>query len=471
MKQTPSKFNWVPFTQILIASLLITLVIPTTLLEIRANANCTTELKNHIQKQINILTDLENAPTIYEQSQKNKKDFEQLKNKKIDRDLSLVKIKLEEEVKTKYKLNADVNYDYTVEFTNPQNTGGNIQYKAIVHRLTDFKDGAIDDNTFEFDILLDQTTKNITFREISQFSKNSNSEDIEISKKLQLQNTLQNGDEKANSLGQSDEEWAKLKKLKAENQSQSTKISPEKAHKDLRTDKRLEYREQKKKLQIEKDSVDCRGILGKAELWNTTYNRNAAVNYANNWWNSRNNWYADFDNNNLGGDCTNFAAQVMQAGGYQNDSGFYSERTDLRQFAQPYHNTYPNNSGQWFFTSPSFRGVVANKQYVKDRWYTSDYYYWKNWKADGSSYSGYPTLWEDMFHNYRVTTGDIVYADWQNDGIWDHTMIITDWYQSYNKGWLPKLSYHSTNRNKINFEDIKNQAPNANFVTMKLDNK
>lgn len=44
-----------------------------------------------------------------------------------------------------------------------------------------------------------------------------------------------------------------------------------------------------------------------------TYNRQAAVAYARKWALSRNPRYADFEK--MGGDCTNFASQVIHAGG------------------------------------------------------------------------------------------------------------------------------------------------------------
>ena len=464
-----------PILKIFTVGAIFSFLLPTVIGEIYAQASCTNEVKNQIQKDIDDLTILENAPTIQEMGQKSKQNFGAIKSKKTLTDLDGAKQQIIDFVKTKYKLDADVIYDYTAEFGNVQNDKKTIKTKATVHRLTDFKDGAIDNTTFDFDITFELKTKKLTFTEIDLIPNNTNPEDITFAKKLLEQNTLPNGNIKSNALGQSDENLAKLEKLKDENQAKSTKISPEQSHADLRKDKKPEYKEKKKKLQKDKDNANCSGIRASAGLWNQTYNRNAAVTYANNNWNQRNGGYANFDLSSNGGggggDCTNFASQVMQAGGYQNDASFYSERTDRRQFALVNHNTYSNNNGQKFYTSLSFRGVNDNKNYIKNLSYTSNYYYWKNWKANGSTYSGYPTLWEDMFHGNRVTNGDVVYLDKENDGNWDHTMIITDWYQSSKNGWLPKFSYHSTDKSNTKFEDIKGFYPTGNFVAIKLDSK
>ena len=58
---------------------------------------------------------------------------------------------------------------------------------------------------------------------------------------------------------------------------------------------------------------------------NIEYNRQDAVNYANRWALSRNPAYYDYSN--IGGDCTNFASQVLYAGtgvmNYNSENGWY----------------------------------------------------------------------------------------------------------------------------------------------------
>lgn len=56
-----------------------------------------------------------------------------------------------------------------------------------------------------------------------------------------------------------------------------------------------------------------------------SYNRNAALEYAQKWAKSRNDRYINFDG--MGGDCTNFASQCLFAGvnvmNYKKDVGWY----------------------------------------------------------------------------------------------------------------------------------------------------
>jgi hypothetical protein len=65
-------------------------------------------------------------------------------------------------------------------------------------------------------------------------------------------------------------------------------------------------------------------LLRPAQAWHA-YNRTAAVQYADQWALGRNPAYQSFDNN--GGDCTNFASQVIRAGGaaydYSGPSAWY----------------------------------------------------------------------------------------------------------------------------------------------------
>lgn len=68
---------------------------------------------------------------------------------------------------------------------------------------------------------------------------------------------------------------------------------------------------------------------------NRTYDRNAAVAYANKWALGRNPAYYDFQK--LGGDCTNFASQCIYAGAdvmnYTPATGWYYNSADSRAAA------------------------------------------------------------------------------------------------------------------------------------------
>ncbi len=107
------------------------------------------------------------------------------------------------------------------------------------------------------------------------------------------------------------------------------------------------------------------------------------------------------------------------------------------------------------------------KNYMKSQWYTSDYYYWYG------QANGYQNLWESIFHNGRLTNGDVVYMAMQGgsfDSSFNHTMIITDWYWDGQFGWQPKLSYHTSDNLNKNFYSIKTDPyySNANYVGLSL---
>lgn len=61
-----------------------------------------------------------------------------------------------------------------------------------------------------------------------------------------------------------------------------------------------------------------------------------------------------------------------------------------------------------------------------------------SWKYIGS-YKVTPRL------NIPVNYGDIVYADWKDDGRVDHAMIVTG-FQNQSGIIYPRLTYHSTHR-------------------------
>jgi Putative amidase domain len=456
------------YSQIVSSLIIFSLVIPLFVQEIQANAICINKLQNDLQKQIDILSDLENSQTLEDRGNQTKKNFNEEKNKITDKKLDKFKNEVLEKVKNKYSSvgSVDVIEEYYVTFDKEDNN--NILSK--VHRLTDFKDGLVLNNTFEFRV----DTKSGEINELSQLKSNNSLEDKDFAKKLSLQNDS-NGFTKVNALGQSDEEVAKLIKAKENNTKNSPKITPQESKKKLNEDRRTKYKSQKQQLLQEKQNPLCNSVKVNAER-NQWYDRYAAIDYANARVYSRNPWYADF--RDLGGNCTNFVSQAMQVGRYNNDYTFYSEPSQYS-----YYNIGKTNDGPFtnfnvpsrqFYVSPAFRAVMQHKSYVWTRDYTSNYYFWKNWKSNGSIYQSngvtYPTLWEGMFQNGNVTDGDVVWADWENDGLWDHTMIITNWYFDYGKWmWLPILTYNDRNNPGIKFTDLKNMVDSgANFVTIKL---
>lgn len=118
-----------------------------------------------------------------------------------------------------------------------------------------------------------------------------------------------------------------------------------------------------------------------------SYDRINAVNYARKWAFKRNPKYANFDS--MGGDCTNFASQVLHAGRCPMNFGKYGW----------YYRSLNDRAPSWtsvkylyqFLIKNSGRGPVAIEVDIKD-----------------------------------VQIGDLVQIDFENDGEFNHTPVIVD---------------------------------------------
>ena len=53
---------------------------------------------------------------------------------------------------------------------------------------------------------------------------------------------------------------------------------------------------------------------------------------------------------------------------------------------------------------------------------------------------------------------NLLFADWERDGTWDHSMIITGW-DLIDGHWEPRLTYHSNNQENIAFSQIRSGNP------------
>src|SRR5699024_2218844 len=115
-----------------------------------------------------------------------------------------------------------------------------------------------------------------------------------------------------------------------------------------------------------------------------SYDRRAAVQYAERWWNSYNPAYRKFDV-----DCTNFVSQCMRAGG------------------APMRGTPDRGSGWWYHDDNwSFSWAVAHSL----RWYLS---------GSESGLRG-----KEMESARDLTPGDIIGYDFEGDGNWNHNTIV-----------------------------------------------
>lgn len=83
-----------------------------------------------------------------------------------------------------------------------------------------------------------------------------------------------------------------------------------------------------------------------------TYDRSAAVDYADQWWTDRNPEWGNFDPPNGGGDCTNYVSQVIYAGaGHQMDqTGWYKW----------YYNGYNDRSPSWTDVGELYSYLIGN---------------------------------------------------------------------------------------------------------------
>jgi Putative amidase domain len=454
-----------PYTKIVLVSLLFSLAIPVAISEIHANAACTNQVKNEIQKEIDLYSQLESAPSIYETSQKIKETF--IENKKIFNNINNKELeeKLINLTKEKYSLKDSVKLeeDYRVEFNYSKEGFLN---KAKVIQLKNYSESIINISEYEYELI----GKDLIIKEIDWKKSTTDEEGSDFNKKLSLQNDSAAGT-KVNGLGQSDDEVKKLieeknrnfKPIKQRTQSEDPNV-------EIIKDRRAEFRQKKEDLINIRNSTSCSSLKAKAALW-STYNRTNAVNYANYYYNQRNANFADFYE--YGGNCTNYASQVIQAGGYVDDYNFYSEIIGVDEqfnFGQTNDGPFTNyNSNKRFYVSPSFRYVPANKTYIWNLNNTSNYYFYNGKKNNGVAYYSngvnYSSLGNNMFD--QINEGDIVWADWQNDGTWDHSMIVTGYYYDYNAWkWMPKFNYNDSNQAGKEFKQLRDGV--ANFVAIHL---
>ncbi|MFZ4461686.1 MAG: amidase domain-containing protein [Patescibacteria group bacterium] len=180
------------------------------------------------------------------------------------------------------------------------------------------------------------------------------------------------------------------------------------------------------------------------------YNKDQAVNYARTWVQNggtplRNPSYPDMSANaSDGGDCTNFISQTLRAGGWRNTTTT-STTSDMLWWLT----SKMSYSQTWTTTHGFFRhmngganpGTVGNSY---ESWYRWDF-------TPGTS------------GTISVNYGDIISADWQGNGIIDHTMIVTG-FRIKPDGYAEVLvSYHSTDRKDLPISTIQAAYPNAKF--------
>lgn len=132
-----------------------------------------------------------------------------------------------------------------------------------------------------------------------------------------------------------------------------------------------------------------------------SYDRLAAVKYAEHWWNSYNPAYQKFDV-----DCTNYISQCLRAGG------------------APMHGMPMRDKGWWYQTNNwSYSWAVAHSL----RWYLSGSSEGLQGKEVESATDLYP--------------GDVICYDFQGDGRWDHNTIVV----TKDANGMPLVNAHTDN--------------------------
>jgi cell wall-associated NlpC family hydrolase len=147
------------------------------------------------------------------------------------------------------------------------------------------------------------------------------------------------------------------------------------------------------------------------------YNRTAAVRYALQHVFHPNPDFANMDMLGGGGDCTNFVSQCLAAGGWRMDyraPGFDSEWWYRRLGTGRFD---ADNNDWWSCTwsLPSLFNQYVTTNFAKPM---------------------------DLLANPRLARtlkkGDVIFYDWNGDGLFDHSVLVT----SFRKGW-PLVTYRT----------------------------
>ncbi|MDW0108558.1 amidase domain-containing protein [Sporosarcina aquimarina] len=156
------------------------------------------------------------------------------------------------------------------------------------------------------------------------------------------------------------------------------------------------------------------------------YDREAAVWYANKWWDGRNPQYPSFDV-----DCTNYISQCLRAGG------------------APMHGGPARDRGWWITDSNwSFSWSVAHSL----RWYLA------------GSTRGLTAV--QVGSAEELGLGDVIAYDFQGDGRFDHTTIVTA-----KDGASPLVNAHTYDalKRSWDYKDSYAYRPEAKYVFFRIN--
>lgn len=377
-----------------------------------ASIQCTQNLKKELESQIDRYQTLASLPSPQENKAKIQSDLNQIKtqrNKILETDLedkikSLAKTQIQSEFA---KLNLPkTSIDSALSVENTAEKEGKIGGIISEKRIYNYADGEFGAGSSSYDFVYDSKTESLNLVKKPEFinaAEKTLEPDIPEAQKQAILNQ---------------------KEINTRN---NRGISKEEQIKEIKKDKKSEYQSKLENFKKDLINANCSGVRAKAA---GVYNGSDASAYAQLYHNSGPYGFHYYE----GGDCTNFASQSVYYGGIDMDYG-YSEDSAYwysKQLAPYIHDV-----------ARSWR-VVGNM--MDHMYYYENTGYWLDF--DSSGYQIFNPL----------QTGDLLYADWNRDGIWDHSMIITGW-DWINGHWEPKLSYHTTDRLNIPFAQLRGGNP------------
>ncbi|MDQ2088175.1 amidase domain-containing protein [Herbivorax sp. ANBcel31] len=145
------------------------------------------------------------------------------------------------------------------------------------------------------------------------------------------------------------------------------------------------------------------------------YNRIESINYMDDYTTERNTYYASFSG--IGGNCTNFASQVLENGGLP-----FTEQTE-----------YPTEE-HWYYYTPSW-GMGRTSTWPHSHWFRK---HWGDVNGQGvrrsyrqTNYTVYEALnsLSDIANN--VMLGDIIQYTDSSDGQTYHSQVVRERYNPY----------------------------------------
>lgn len=167
-----------------------------------------------------------------------------------------------------------------------------------------------------------------------------------------------------------------------------------------------------------------------------SYDRYQAGQYINAYVYNYNWWYHDFS----GVDCTNFASQVLLAGGWT-ETGKYSAQSDDSWYYDGY--PQPLYSSTWTVVGKLYNFMSRHPE-----------------RAD--------SLTVTRPYNTRYGVGDIIQIDYHDsnwnlvpDGIWDHTYVVQGVIVGGDDDLY--LAAHDDDKDYYRVTSLKSKYPNANY--------